>query len=412
MPVKTPRERVKDRSAILLAYAAFILSGIGAGVNGVLLPAQMRDYGVDRSTIGITFFACAAGFTLSSLLTGTLIQRWGMRTALVAGAAVCLVADLGMAMRPPFPVFVAMQLMSGIGIGILESLLNVYLTHLPKATAFLNRLHAYFGVGALIGPAFGAWILRRSPWTSVYLLLALATVPLIIGFRVAYSPGVPAESSPTDAPHPAGTANGKLLAALRTPAVLLASAFLAAYVGAETSVGNWGFSYLVVGRGHSDLLAGYAVSGYWLGLTLGRFLISPASDRLRLSVFAMVNGCLVGMTLSIILIWSVPAVAASVAGLFLLGFFLGPMFPTTMAIVPTITGPELVPTAIGILNGVSVAGTSVIPWLAGTLTQEIGMWTLAPFTASLGVLQLVLWLRLSPGRAKNQQPMARMAASS
>ena len=52
--------------------------------------------------------------------------------------------------------------------------------------------------------------------------------------------------------------------------------FLCLYVGIEVTVGNWGFSLLTQQRGAGTLLAGLVVSGYWLGLTLGRFLINAA----------------------------------------------------------------------------------------------------------------------------------------
>lgn len=52
--------------------------------------------------------------------------------------------------------------------------------------------------------------------------------------------------------------------------VQLGAAMLALYVDLELSVGNWGFSYLVQTRALPHSLAGYTVSGYWLGLTLGR----------------------------------------------------------------------------------------------------------------------------------------------
>ncbi|MFG2043550.1 hypothetical protein [Dactylosporangium sp. NPDC048998] len=40
---------------VFLSYAAFVLVGLGAGIGGILIPAQMADYGVDEATIGITF---------------------------------------------------------------------------------------------------------------------------------------------------------------------------------------------------------------------------------------------------------------------------------------------------------------------------------------------------------------------
>jgi hypothetical protein len=49
------------RAPVWLSYAAFVLVGVGAGVNGVLLPAQMARYGVDRAAIGLTFFTGPPG---------------------------------------------------------------------------------------------------------------------------------------------------------------------------------------------------------------------------------------------------------------------------------------------------------------------------------------------------------------
>jgi fucose permease len=111
-------------------------------------------------------------------------------------------------------------------------------------------------------------------------------------------------------------------------------------------VGNWGFSYLVQMRALPHSLAGCTVSGYWLGLTLGRFLISPFAARAGLSTASLIYACLAGVTAAATLAWLAPAAVACVA-LGLPGFFLGPIFPAVMAITPRLTQARLVPTAIG-----------------------------------------------------------------
>ncbi len=174
------------RAPVLLSYAAFVLVGLGAGASGVLLLAQMGDYGVDRAMIGITFFTGAAGFVLAGLSNGALIQRFGVRTALAAGGGAYVLASLYLATRPPFPVFVAVPLVTGYATGVLESVLNVYIAALPGATTLLNRLHAFFGVGALLGPVLAAWTVSLASWRVVCLVLAIACVPLVAGFLVAY----------------------------------------------------------------------------------------------------------------------------------------------------------------------------------------------------------------------------------
>jgi fucose permease len=380
----------------LLAYSTFVLVGIGTGVGGVLLLAQMNAYGVDRATIGTTFFTSSAGYVLAALATGPLIHRFGVRIALAAGGGAYAVAGLYLAARPPFAVFVLVQLVTGFGIGILDSALNAYLAALPSATTRLNRLHAFFGVGALIGPVLAARIVAVAPWTVVWLVMALACVPLVAGFLVAF-PGRsdPAALAADPAAPAAGPARGLLRAAMREPGVLLGAAMLAVYVGLEIGVGNWLFSYLVQEHLLSESLAGYAVSGYWLGLTLGRFVISPVAAKTGVSMGAMIYGCLAGVIAAAGLAWLSRTAAVTGIALVLLGFFLGPVFPTTMSIAPRLAQPRLVPTAIGVMNAAALIGGSVLPWVAGAIAQSTGIWTILPYALTLGLLQFAVWWPLA-----------------
>ena len=385
------------RRAVLVSYAAFVLVGVSAGVTGVLLPAQMASYGVDGATIGITFFTGSAGFFLAGLNTGSLISRLGMRGTLAAGGGACALTGLYVASRPPFAAFLLASLVAGYGSGVLESGLNVYLAGLPGATTLINRLHAFFGVGALLGPLFAAWVLGFTAWTVVWLVLALASAVLTAVFLLAFPPEPPAPDSeppaPDSEPPPPDskeTAGDPTSAALRDRGVQLGSVMLAVYVGVELSVGNWGFSYLVQARALPESLAGYTVSGYWLGLTLGRFLISPLATRIGATTAAMMYACLAGVTAAVTLAWLLPAAPSCVA-LALLGFFLGPVFPTTMSVASRLTRPRLVPAAIGIMNAASTVGGSVLPWLAGTLAQSAGMRVLLPFVLALALAQFAAW---------------------
>jgi MFS family permease len=93
------------------------------------------------------------------------------------------------------------------------------------------------------------------------------------------------------------------------------------------------------------------------------------------------------------LVWLGSGPVASSAGFAVLGFFLGPLFPTTMALTPQLAEPRLVPTAIGVINGVSVIGGSALPWLAGAIGQSSGISTLLPYCIGLNAVLLLLWWR-------------------
>jgi len=401
--------RQPRRAPILLAYAAFVLVGVNAGVNGVLLAAQMDDYAVSRATLGLTFFAGSAGFVLAGVTAGALIHRFGTRLAVAIGGCVYVSAALYAGTRPAFVAFVLLQIASGYGVGVLESVLNAYLSALPHPTTLLNRLHGFFGVGALLGPPLAARIVAVASWPTVMLLLGAAAVPLTAGFLIAYpraesdpAATVPAGSKPTGSdpagsdptavkPEPPAPDGGLAGLAVRQSGVLLGAALLTVYVGLELGVGNWAYAYLVQARGQAEALAGYAVSGYWLGLTAGRFLLGPIVTRLGLTAAGLMRTCLTGVTLVAALTWLLPGRAAAAAGLALLGFFLGPVFPTAMALAPRLTTARLVPAAIGIMNAGSVVGGSLFPWLAGAIAGRAGVWTLLPFTLALSLLQHGIW---------------------
>ncbi|HYU65931.1 MAG TPA: MFS transporter [Jatrophihabitantaceae bacterium] len=382
----------QERSRVLLAYTAFVLVGVSAAVGGVLLPAQILDYGASKATIGLIFVTGSAGFALSGVTAGALIHRAGFRTALAVGGAAYLLAALGTAARPPFVVLVLVQVLLGYGAGVLESVLNAYLAGLPEPTGPLNRLHAFFGVGALIGPSLAAWMLSRVSWPTVWLVLALLCVPLLVAFLMAYPRAAPAEPSP----EPPVRGRERLLAAvLRERAVVLGAVFLSIYVGLEMSVGSWAFTFLIENWHQRDVLAGYAVTGYWLGLTVGRFVISPLGSRLGLSAISVTSGCLVGVGLGAVVVWLAPVAFLASAGLAMLGFFLGPLFPTVMSVAPRLTVARLVPTAVGLMVGTSVVGGAALPWLAGVIAQHAGAWTLLPYSIGLTVLLGAVWWRLA-----------------
>ncbi len=371
-------------SRVLLTFAGFILLGIGGGASGVLLPSQMSDYRVDKVTIGLLFFSFSAGYLLTGLANGGLVARLGVRGQLTLGTGLFLGAALAIGIRPPFALLVVLMTVSGFGCGIIDAGFNAFTTTLPGHTALLNYMHAFYGVGALIGPLLASRMLVSGlPWQDVYLVLAAVSVPILIGCATLLPRRVPV---PTDGEHGAPLAR-----ALRRREVWFGAIFLCLYVGAEVSVGNWGFTFLTQERRQGELLAGSVVSVYWLGLTLGRFLINALSDRAGIGVATMMYACVVGMGVATVVAWLGPGSVLAIVDFGLLGFFLGPIFPTTVAVMPRLTPARLVPSAIGFLVGMSVVGGAIFPYVAGALAQGIGIASLMPYLIVLTVLQGGAW---------------------
>jgi fucose permease len=321
-----------------------------------------------------------------------MVHRYGTRAFLVAGGCLYVGAAAYTATRPAFVALVLLQLVTGYATGVLESVLNAHLATLPRPTTLLNRLHAFFGVGALLGPLLASWMLTFTTWPIVWLVLGLACVPLTVAVLATYPRRFDdalagGETDRLDE----GDRGALLTTALRRRGVMLAALLLTVYVGLELGIGNWAYSYLIDAREVSGLVAGYTVSGYWLGLTLGRFLLSPLGTRIGLSAVGLMYGCLAGVIAAVTLTWLVPFAWLATIGFVLFGFFLGPIFPTVMAVAPQLAPPRLVPTAIGVINAGSVVGGSALPWLAGATLQTVGAWSLLPFALALALVQLAVW---------------------
>jgi fucose permease len=410
----------RRRVEIALAFAGYILLGLGGGAGGVLLPDQIAEYGLNKSVIGLLFFAFAAGYVLAGAANGWLLRLLGLRGDLVVGTAILAGSAFAAGLRPAYGLLLAVTIGFGFGSGVIDASLNAYLASLPRRTTLLNMLHAFYGVGALIGPVLASGMLERGlSWGAVYMVFAAVAAPLTVAFALRYPremggqgvdvvPAVPGETGIVDVAGTTGTgvAGGAsdggrpprtsvFGAAVRHPAVLLCGLFLIVYVGVEVSLGNWAFSFLIEERGQGTLHAGWVVSGFWLGFTLGRFVLGAVAERLGVGPVELTFGCLGVVAASALLTLLVPATPAIVVGFVLLGAALGPVFPLTIAVLPHLAPGRIVPTAIGLVVGFSIVGASFFPWLAGAVAEQVGLESLLVLTLVLTAALLVNWWRVA-----------------
>jgi fucose permease len=381
------------RLQIGLGFLAFILMGMNDGILGFLLPSIRAYYQVDKATVSLIFLASTFGYLTSAFLSGLLVAKIGIRNLLLLGVTFFLVGLSLLSLQVPFLVLPVCLYCTGFGIGIFDAGLNSYFAHLPRNTVLLNLLHAFYGAGALIAPLIASGLLALNFfWTTGYLILIGVGLLVLVGILVFY-PSI-SMKQPETTPGEAGGQN-VLFSILRLRVVWLAAAFLLFYVGAEVSMGTWSYSFLTEERHEEALLSGWAVSGFWLGLTIGRLALGLVGERFGNK--RLIQGCLAGIVAGVLLIWLVPFGPVTALGLWLTGFSLGPIFPTTIALISNLVPSRLVPSAIGFVASLGSMGAAFFPWLAGNLAQGFGLWTLLPFMVALTVSMLVAWALLQAG---------------
>lgn len=374
---------------VALAFLAFILIGINDGAFGVLIPSISAHYQINKATLSLLFLASTAGYFLESLNNGFLMAKLGIRSFLLLGLALLAVSMGTLALMPPFAVMLGLFLPIGFGVAILDAGLNSYIASLPRNGKLLNYLHAFYGTGALLGPFIASTLLALSfGWNIVYTLWATISTLLFVGVVWAFRTTATTKQDASE-----GQEGGNLLwNALQMRVVWFAALLLFFYVGTEVSTGSWSYSFLTQSRHIFPLVSGWMVSGYWLGLTLGR--VTMAHLVQRLSEQRLISYCLLLSLASMLLLWLWPLPIISALSLCLFGFGLGPIFPTMIALISKLVSGRLLPSAVGLLTSTSSIGAAFFPWLAGNIAQRFNLTMLIPYVLLLLVVTLGCWLVL------------------
>lgn len=264
---------------VAISFYAFIAIGIAEAGLGVLLPSILSTYQLTPATVTLLFVSQISGYVVAAFSSSLVSSRLGLARMLLIAASTLTAALFIYALSPYWLIMVAAGTLLGLGIGLIDAGINTYIVQDSHSTNAIGSLHAFYGIGALLGPAVATTLLAVGMnWRQVYLVLASVVSVLVIALVgiifYRYQPMmVTVTTSDT-------TAVGNLRRALNYPAVLLSGLLLLVYVGTEASVGNWAYTVQSVARQTPELIAGYSVSAYWMGLTIGRFSLSYWLKRL------------------------------------------------------------------------------------------------------------------------------------
>jgi fucose permease len=448
--------RLFGTAATIAAFCGFVLLGALQAYYGPAIPALRSKFGVAPSGAGLALSMYFGGAVTGVLVGGFVHRHTRNSRLLISSFLVMGLGALGFALAPAWPVALAASLVSGFGAGGMDYGLNQLFSigFGRRSSAMLSILNAFYGVGAICGPlaisllgathypaafagtaallAVACWFLRgvrdlpqggltlvptasaaesatahapvsatesaatsASAAESAASATKSATAPTAASSTESGSkPGpaaAPAASTPATAPAPATSA-------ARSPMLpmLVIGAFLTLYalqVTVETGVGAWEPTYLQL-LGHGADFAANATSGFWLMLTVGRFLVAPLTLRWSEPTIVWVS-CL-GTTVSLALA-PIPGLAPYAFAS--AGLFNAPVFPAglpwlnrstrvhwagTGAILTANIGGAAAGPLLGL--GIEVFGSGSVPWsltAVSTVCFALALW-LRRATRSVG----------------------------
>ena len=368
-------------------YAAYIPVGLAGAALGPTLARLAEQTQTSLGEISILFTTLWLGYLVGSFQGGRLYDR--LPGHAVLGSALLLMGIM-LALAPTVSalwLLAGVMLMLGVAEGAVDVGCNILLVwvHGERVGPFMQALHLFWGIGAFLSPMLIAQLVLISGGiTWAYWTLALLAVPVAAWLYRLPSPAAPAESERAAT----GPVNRML--------VSLIVMFLFLYVGMESSLGGWLFTYAMSRDVIGETAAAFLTSAFWGAFTAGRALAIPVSSRVRpvTMLFVDLLGCLASV--GVLLQWPDSEVAIWL-GVIGLGLSMASIFATTMllaerhlAITGLVTGWFFVGGSLG---------SMVMPWLIGQLIEPIGpratmLATVIDLVVAVGVLAvLILYVR-------------------
>jgi FHS family Na+ dependent glucose MFS transporter 1 len=156
----------------VLFGAIFFMSSSHA-LRASLLTSMIDHYGLASSQQGFPSSVASLGSMLAMLLSFALMGRVKKPTLLLIAAGLSTVLLFPQYLLPGYAAFIALNLLFGIALGIMDTLLSSSMADLHagrRAAAMMSALHACYGVGGIVSPmVYGAILKSGAPWNSVYL---------------------------------------------------------------------------------------------------------------------------------------------------------------------------------------------------------------------------------------------------
>lgn len=342
--------------------------GLPEGVLGTAWPSLRTSFDQPEAALAQLIVAYTVGYLVSTVLLGAVVKRFGTDGTIRLGMIAAALGLAGYAFTPVWLLVIGAAFILGVGIGTIDASVNADVA-LHHGQRTMNLLHASWGVGATLGPLIiTSLLLGGGSWRLGYGALFVVQLGLLSAFLASVR---------ADAER-GGTMSAAQVYAPRagrpTLVVVATLLYFAAYVAAEVSIGHWSFSVLTESRGASETVAGIGVAAYWGGLTVGRFLLAIAADRIH--PMALLRGS--GGAALVATLWFGFDLPGAVVALPLIGLALAGVFPALVLLTSSWLPPELVTRTVGWQLSASSAGAIVAALALGAVAESQGIGATAP----------------------------------
>lgn len=399
-----------------------LLAGLTDSAPGALIPYMEKHYNIGYAVVSLIFISNAFGFIAAAPFVDALRARLGRAKATFIANIIVALGFIPLLAAAPFPAVVVGYSFIGFGFAINLAISNVFSANLQNGTVLLGAMHGSYGIGGTVGPLIATSIvstLGPEAWNRYYILsiaLALANAVFFFWSFWGYESETPATASEPAGPRPSSPSSPSssaraaaaavrpeltgMLHAFQSRVVLLGATFIFAYQGAEVSISGWVISFLIAARNGNPTAVGNVTSGFWGGITLGRFLLSPVGARVgeKRFIYFLTAGAAVFQ----LLVWLLPNIIGEAVSLAVVGLLLGPIYPCAATVFTRSLSRREQVSGLGVISAFGSSGGAVAPFATGLLAQAVGPFVLHPIAIALFGAMIVCWFGVPTPRKRSE----------
>ena len=386
---ETPRFNVWPLT--IATWMAILVFAVGVNLFPPNLAAMSETFHMSEGLFGAKLMWIGPLlFGIFTIVWGVAGSRFSNSRNLLVAAMVILGASLGLyAWRPVFLLIglaAALLGISGSGIELMGCVFMAQL-HPKNKRRFLNYSQCFFALGASATPLFAGQLLDRGyHWRVSFragAALAVATIALI-----ALSP----YRRTAQTTQPMRLRGVGPFANDRRYLFILAAMFF--YVGGEMGVARWVPDYFAKTFGRSNTISSLSLSLFWLAMFPGRLIAGTLSHKVSTRAILVVSAAGGTLAMTALLLAGENMTLAFVAVL-AMGFFLGSIWPTLVALTSTVYNDHL-HLRVAIIMGGGALGSAIISpaigWIRETVSFRAAL-MLPPVSTAVCLVMILLATR-------------------
>ncbi len=321
-------------TVLVVIYVVFISLGLPDSLLGVAWPVLHTELNVPESfasLFSIIVGVCTGG---TSFVAGTLIRKFGTARVTLASIFITALGLVGISFAPNIAVMILFSIILGYGAGAIDTGVNNFVS-LHYNASHMNFLHCFWGVGVTVSPMIMSVFLdgEAGSWRNGYRVVAVLQLLIALSVIFVLKKWLRIEKSGREelsADGEKGEEKG-IVAILKIKGVLYSILSLGLYCSMEFICGTWGASYAVNVFGLAPSEAAKWVSLYYGGIMLGRLVSGIVATKLTDNKLIKLGIAFSFVGIAILLL---PIGKASLAGLLVMGFGFGPIFPSVLHNIP------------------------------------------------------------------------------